>query len=46
MPSGCFICGRRKGRVSMQQGMNEMHMKLVIIVLNKTECLQELLEEF
>ena len=30
----------------MQQGMNELHMKLVIIVLNKTECLQELLEEF
>ena len=30
----------------MQNNMNGVSMKLVVIVLNKVECLQELLEEF
>ncbi len=30
----------------MEKDMKNIHMKLVVIVLNKVECLQELLEEF
>ncbi len=32
--------------VVMEKDMKDVHMKLVVIVLNKVECLQELLEEF